>query len=82
MNDREHKEQIKQAKVDQKIAKYSKDYDTTLIIRFIFGIFGGLLLLVFILEGFSVGVFEKGAWHVRNGRFAVSRYRILRWLCQ
>ena len=43
-NDR--KEQIEQAKAERKIAKYSSDYDMSVVIKFVFAILGGLILIV------------------------------------
>ena len=57
--------EVKQAKEEAKnakqIAKYSKDYDASRIINWIFGIFGGILLLVFVLESISIIVLKKEA---------------------
>ena len=59
MNNKEQKEQIQQAKVAQKIAKYSADYDMSVVIKCVFAIFGGLILGLLILEGVGVFVFDK-----------------------
>lgn len=56
---KDQKEQIQQAKADRKVAKYSKDYDATLIINWIFGILAGIVLGVFIMEGISISVLDK-----------------------
>ena len=59
MNNKAQQEQIEQAKVERKIAKWSKDHDASRIISWVFGIFGGLLVLVFVLEAYSIGVLKK-----------------------
>ena len=48
------KEQIQQAKTDRKIAKYSADYDMSVVIKAVFGIFGGFIMFLCILEGIAV----------------------------
>ena len=59
MQTKEQKDQIQQAKTERKIAKWSKDHDASRIINWIFGIFGGLLIFVFLLEGYSIGFLKK-----------------------
>ena len=53
------KEQVQQAKAERKIAKYSSDYDMSIVIKCIFGIFGGTMLCQFIMEGAAVFIFKK-----------------------
>lgn len=59
MENKEQKEQIQQAKADRKIAKYSSDYDMSVIIKFVFAILGGLISLLAILEAIAVFFFKK-----------------------
>lgn len=59
MDMKEQKEQIQQAKAERKVAKYSKDYDATLLIHWIFGILAGLFLGLFALEAFAIFYLKK-----------------------
>ena len=56
-NDR--KEQIQQAKAERKIAKYSSDYDMSVVIKCVFAIFGGLILILGILEAICIFMLKK-----------------------
>lgn len=53
------KEQIQQAKVDRKIAKYSSDYDMSVVIKCVFSIFGGLIFIIGILEAIAIFLLRK-----------------------
>ena len=53
------KEQIQQAKVDRKIAKYSSDYDMSVVIKCVFAIFGGLILSLVALEAICILILKK-----------------------
>ena len=71
----QYKAQIQQAKVDRKIAKYSQDYDMSVVIKSVLGTFALLMVLVMILElvavvalGKEPGVYFKEAMIV--GLFA------------
>ena len=55
----DQKEQIQQAKTERKIAKYSSDYDMSVVIKFVFAILGGLILIVAALEAVAVFFFKK-----------------------
>ena len=59
LDKQEQKDQIQQAKTELKIAKYSKDYDSTLIIRWIFGILAGIFFGLFCLEIIALVLFDK-----------------------
>ena len=54
MDNKEQQAQIQQAKVDRKIAKYSSDYDMSVVIKCVFATFGGLMLILGILEAISI----------------------------
>lgn len=53
------KEQIQQAKTDRKIAKYSSDYDMSVVIKCVFAIFGGLILGIIALELVCILILKK-----------------------
>ena len=48
--EKEHQTQVSEAKAAQKIAKYSTDYDKTIVIRWIFGLFGFMMFGMMFLE--------------------------------
>ena len=54
-----NKEKIEQAKAEQAIQKFSRDYDSTMIIRWIFGILALIWLSLTILEGFAIVKLKK-----------------------
>ena len=53
------KERIQQAKADRKIAKYSSEYDMSVVIKSVFGTFGGFIFFLCILEGIAVLILKK-----------------------
>ena len=53
------KEQIQQAKAERKIAKYSSDYDMSVVIKCVFGIFGGFIFFLCILECVAIFILKK-----------------------
>ena len=59
MDNKEQQAQIQQAKADRKIAKYSSDYDMSVVIKCVFASFGGLMLILGILEAICILVLGK-----------------------
>lgn len=55
----EHKEMIQKAKAERKIAKYSSEYDMSIVIKAVFSTFGGLMLILGILEGICILYLRK-----------------------
>lgn len=53
------KAQIEQAKAERKIAKYSSDYDMSVVIKLVFICFGGFILILGILETVCIFVLKK-----------------------
>lgn len=55
----EQKELIQQAKTERKIAKYSSEYDMTVVVKAVFATFGGLMVILGILEAIAILVLKK-----------------------